>query len=58
MSVVILIVDDEKNTRRGLEQALQSPQRKILLAANAYQAEEILGREPVDLVLSDLKMPG
>jgi len=58
MNAVILIVDDEKNTREGLGEALRSPERKILLAEDGSAAEEILKNEPVDLVLSDLKLPG
>ncbi|MEA1927237.1 MAG: sigma-54 dependent transcriptional regulator [Candidatus Auribacterota bacterium] len=57
MKNTILIVDDEKNLREGLAEALQSPSWKILLAENGFQAEEIIRREAVDLVLSDLKMP-
>jgi DNA-binding NtrC family response regulator len=58
MNAVILIVDDEKNTREGLGQALRSRERRILLADDVPSAEEILKSEPVDLVLADLKLPG
>ena len=58
MKPVILIVDDEKNAREGLERALQSPNRRILLAASAAKALYILERTPVTLVLTDLRMPG
>ncbi len=58
MTTVILIVDDEKNTREGLAEALRAPERRVLLAADGAEAEEILRNEPVDLVLSDLKLPG
>ncbi|MCX6339176.1 MAG: sigma-54 dependent transcriptional regulator [Candidatus Aureabacteria bacterium] len=58
MKPVILIVDDEKNAREGLERALQSPNRRILLAASAAKALDILERTPVTLVLTDLRMPG
>lgn len=54
----ILIVDDEKNTREGLRKGLMSPDYGILLAAGAGEALEILGRVNVDLVLTDLRMPG
>lgn len=58
MSVTILIVDDEKNFRQGLKTALEKPGREVRTAENAFQAEEILRKENIDLVLSDLKMPG
>jgi len=58
MNTAILIVDDEKNSREGLREALQSPACTVLLAENGFQAEEIIRNKPVDLVLSDLKMPG
>ena len=58
MNTVILIVDDEKNTREGLREALRGPDRRILLAEDGPSAEEILKTEPVDLVLADLKLPG
>ena len=57
MNTTILIVDDEKNLRAGLAEALQSPNRRIFLAENGFQAEEIIKNNAVDLVLSDLQMP-
>ncbi len=57
MNTTILIVDDEKNQRAGLAESLQSPNRRILLAENGFQAEEIIKNNAVDLVLSDLQMP-
>jgi len=57
MNTTILIVDDEKNLREGLGDALQAPNRRILLAKNGFQAEEIIKNNAVDLVLSDLQMP-
>jgi DNA-binding NtrC family response regulator len=58
MKSVVLIVDDEKNTREGLRKALESPGYRILLAASTPQALQIMERERVDLVLTDLRMPG
>ncbi len=54
----ILIADDEKNAREGLRDALKSSDYRVRLAENAFQAEEILREEAVDLVIADLKMPG
>lgn len=58
MKQLILIVDDEKNTREGLRRALESPAYRLLLAADAAEALGVLAREKVDLVLTDLRMPG
>ena len=58
MKPAILIVDDEKNTREGLRKALESPGYRIFLAASTPEALQIMERERVDLVLTDLRMPG
>ena len=55
---VILVVDDDKNTRDGLERALQR-HYKVRVAESAEVALQILGKESnVDVMLSDLRMPG
>ncbi len=54
---VILIVDDERNTRDGLARALRGD-HEILLAENAQVGLELLKKHAVDLVLTDLRMPG
>jgi DNA-binding NtrC family response regulator len=55
---VILVVDDDKNTRDGLQRALQR-HYTVLTAEGADAALSLLdsGRQ-VDLLLSDLRMPG
>lgn len=53
----ILIVDDDKNTRDGLNQALRS-EWQVLLAESAESALGILAGEDVDILLSDVRMPG
>ena len=53
----ILIVDDEKNTRDGLGRALQR-NYDVLLAEDGRRALELLDEHPVDVVLSDVRMPG
>jgi DNA-binding NtrC family response regulator len=57
MTRSILVVDDEKNTREGLKWALEATGAEIILAADGEEALVRLGSHPVDLVLSDLKMP-
>ncbi len=52
----VLIVDDEKNTREGLARALERHYR-VRLADSGPAALRILEEEPVDLLLSDVRMP-
>ena len=53
----VLIVDDEKHTREGLERALRD-RYDILLAEDGVRGLETLKSEAVDIVLTDLRMPG
>lgn len=52
-----MVVDDDRNTREGLKRALQH-NYVVLTAESAAVALEILEAESVDLLLSDLRMPG
>jgi len=52
----ILIVDDEKNTRDGLARALRRSYA-VRVAESGAAALNILSEEPVDVMLSDLRMP-
>jgi DNA-binding NtrC family response regulator len=55
---VVLVVDDDKNTRDGLQRALQR-NYTVKTAESAEAALKILGTEaPVDVLLTDLRMPG
>ena len=54
----ILIADDEVFIREGLKEALQKPSFTIDLAADGYQAREMLAARQYDLVFLDLRMPG
>ncbi|MDR0994596.1 MAG: sigma-54 dependent transcriptional regulator [Verrucomicrobiota bacterium] len=53
---VILIVDDEKNTRDGLMRALRE-EYAVASAENGEKALEWLESHHADVVLSDLRMP-
>src|SRR6476620_11228990 len=53
----ILIADDEKNTREGLRWALERKDLTISLAADGEQALDAIRSNPVDILLTDLKMP-
>lgn len=54
---VVLVVDDEKNTRDGLERALRGAY-DVLSAEDAARALALLETRRVDIVLSDVRMPG
>lgn len=57
MTHTLVIADDEKNTREGLRWALERKDLKILLAADGEEALQLIKSEPVDILLTDLKMP-
>lgn len=54
----ILAVDDDDNILTVLEARLQSAGYEVLTADRAETALEMLADEDVDLVVSDVKMPG
>jgi two-component system response regulator PilR (NtrC family) len=53
----ILVVDDERSMRELLAIVLRREGYEVLLAENGRTAVDLLGREPVDLLISDIKMP-
>lgn len=55
MKRTILIVDDEKNIREGLALALSD--YNTILASDGLEAWNTIKQKPVDLVISDLRMP-
>ncbi len=57
MPATVLIVDDEKHTREGLELALEDDY-DVYLAENPEEAFNLLDAESFDVVLTDLKMAG
>ncbi|MFZ9941150.1 MAG: sigma-54-dependent transcriptional regulator [Luteolibacter sp.] len=57
MLPTLLIVDDERATREGLRSALEE-EFDIYTAANAGEAAKILKSEPIQLLLTDLRLGG
>ena len=53
----ILVVDDERSMRELLAIVLRREGYEVLLAENGRSAVNLLEREPVDLLISDIKMP-
>ena len=54
----VLIVDDEKNYPLILSEVLKEEGYSTLTANSGREALEILESSDVDLVLTDMKMPG
>lgn len=56
----LLIVDDEEIIRKGLLRLdwESAGIRQVHVAEDGIQAKEFLMRRPVDIILSDIKMPG
>jgi len=54
----ILIVDDEKNYPLILSAVLEEENFEALTANSGREALEILSNSDVDLVVTDMKMPG
>jgi CheY-like chemotaxis protein len=53
----ILIVENEVSNRILIEKVLSTRGYRCLSASNGREALEVLDREPVDLILTDLSMP-
>lgn len=55
---IILVVDDEKNTREGLKSALQDDGYRVFAAESGEVAKTIIKDKKPNVVLTDLRMPG
>lgn len=55
---VILIVDDEEGLREGLSRLLEGEGYAIVAAETGEEALQILQQSHIDLVLTDMRMPG
>jgi len=53
----ILLVDDDKNTRIVLTKFLSTAGYRILEVKDAKEAMKLVDIGPIDLVMTDLKMP-
>lgn len=57
-SVTILLVEDDENLRRITAMPLKRAGFNVLSAANAVTAEEMARAVPIDLLVTDLTLPG
>lgn len=56
--VSILVVDDDKNTRRLFAAVLKNDNYTVYTACNGREALELMDKKHVDLVVLDIMMPG
>ncbi len=54
----ILVVDDDEGVRRTVSNYLRARKHNVLLASRGEEALQALDGQVVDLVITDLKMPG
>jgi signal transduction histidine kinase len=57
-AVHVLIVDDEEDIRDGSERIISRMGCAVSKASRGEEALDMIGRQPVDIVLLDMKMPG
>lgn len=57
MQATLLIVDDERSTREGLRSALEE-EFDVYTAAGTAEAMQILKTEPIQILLTDLRLGG
>ena len=58
MKFTILIIDDEKHIREGLATDFEMDGYNVHLASNGQEGLELLEKGDIDLVITDLRMPG
>jgi len=58
MNFRLLVIDDEKNIREGLAEYLQGDGYEVVCAENGEEGWKLFSGGDVDLVITDLKMPG
>jgi DNA-binding NtrC family response regulator len=58
MKIKLLVVDDERNIREGLAASLEMDGYETVCAPGGEEAWKLFGKGDIDLVITDLKMPG
>jgi DNA-binding NtrC family response regulator len=58
MNFRLLVIDDEKNIREGLAEYLIEDGYDVTCAQNGEEGWELFSNGDIDLVITDLKMPG
>jgi CheY-like chemotaxis protein len=55
---MILLVEDEADLREPISEELMYFGAKVLQAANGQEALRLLEANPIDAIVSDVRMPG
>ncbi len=58
LNFTVLVVDDERNIREGLAEAFRMDGYEALTAADGEEGLRLASSDDVDLVVTDLRMPG
>ncbi|MDR1837866.1 MAG: sigma-54 dependent transcriptional regulator [Treponema sp.] len=58
MKFRLLVVDDEKNIREGLAESLSEDGYEVVCAPDGEEGWKLFSNGDIDLVITDLKMPG
>ena len=53
----ILVVDDDQDIRRTLQRLLERKKYKVSTADDGQAALELIQKQPIDLILTDMRMP-
>jgi DNA-binding NtrC family response regulator len=54
----ILVVDDEQIVLKSCQKILEGGGHQVFIALSGPEALDLLAKEPVDIVITDIKMPG
>lgn len=54
----VLLVDDDTLLQRGYRRLLEQAGFEVAIAADGAEGERLWAREPFDVVLTDIQMPG
>jgi signal transduction histidine kinase len=54
---LILVVDDEPSILNSLDRVLHHHNYRVIKTTSGIEGLEILSREPIDLIISDMRMP-
>ncbi len=58
MKFTLLVIDDEKDIREGLAANFEMDGYEVKIAASGKEGLELLSKGDIDLVITDLRMPG
>jgi DNA-binding NtrC family response regulator len=58
MNFRLLVIDDEKNIREGLAESLMEDGYDVICAENGEEGWKLFANGDIDLVITDLRMPG